>query len=214
MRHRFRSLLFSDGRPRFAWYAVGVTLVLLGCSSEAHQRMMHVLFEYPQDSEPPSTKSGERPHPVDGYAQSSAARGWLLSRHEPFVTRQCQTCHARNQSQLPRSDFLANCRDCHKNYFRNTRYAHGPFASRDCLTCHDMHVSQHDSLLVAPQQTLCTSCHAAQYSDEALTSYHRNLSKSACTDCHDPHSANNPLLLKKAALRAYQSTIVEEPRSD
>jgi predicted CXXCH cytochrome family protein len=77
-----------------------------------------------------------------------------------------------------------------------------------------MHVSQHDSLLVAPQQTLCTSCHAAQYSDDALTSYHRAISKSACTSCHDPHSANNPLLLKKAALRDYQSTNVEEQRSD
>jgi predicted CXXCH cytochrome family protein len=214
MRHRFRSLFFSDGRPRFACHAVGVTLVLLGCSGEAHQRMMHILFEYPQNSEPPSTTSAERPHPISAYVESSAARGRLLSRHEPFVTRQCQTCHARNQSQLPRSDFLTNCRDCHKNYFSSTRYAHGPFASRDCLACHDMHVSQHDSLLVAPQQTLCTNCHAAQYSDVALTSYHRNLSKSACMDCHDPHSANNPLLLKKAALRDYQSAKTEEPRSD
>lgn len=214
MRHRFRALFFSDWRLRFACHAIGIVLILLGCSNEARHRIMHVLFEYPQETASPSPAPLDRPHPVDVYAESFFAGGRLLSRHEPFVTRQCQTCHARNQSQSPRSDFLANCRECHKDYFGNPRYTHGPVASRDCLACHNMHVSQFNSLLHEPQETLCISCHAAQYSNDALTSYHRAISKSACTSCHDPHFADNPSLLKIAALRGPQSTNVEEPRSD
>jgi predicted CXXCH cytochrome family protein len=213
MRQRFRSLLATNGRPWIACYAVGIALALLGCSNEARQRMMHVLFEYPQVNEPPATKSDQRPHPVS-YQESISTQGWLISRHEPFVTRQCQSCHDRDQSQSPRSDFLSNCRDCHIDYFKNSRYAHGPFASRDCLACHNMHVSQNDSLLHAPEATLCVSCHAAQYKENALTSYHRDISKKSCTECHDPHFADNPLLLKKTVLHDSHSAKTQEPRSD
>jgi predicted CXXCH cytochrome family protein len=59
-----------------------------------------------------------------------------------------------------------------------------------------MHTSRWDGLLHHTETKLCISCHAADYDDEAATTYHRGIGGKACSNCHDPHFADNPGLLK------------------
>jgi len=59
-----------------------------------------------------------------------------------------------------------------------------------------MHVSREPALLKRPQAQLCTTCHAAQYGEQASQTYHAGIEGLGCTVCHNPHFADNPRLLK------------------
>ena len=76
-----------------------------------------------------------------------------------------------------------------------------------------MHTSRYPGLLNARQAELCTSCHAAQQDDAALTSYHKEIEVVACTGCHDPLFADNPLLLKAEDVRRKVRRALDEAGS-
>ena len=175
--------------------------VVLGCSIETRTRLMHFFFEYPE-AEP---EAGAPEGPAGELAPDKPFRhepvAVVASRHEPFVSRQCQSCHAIGQGQLPRSDFMEVCRECHESYFEYRRFVHAPVAAGDCQYCHVMHVAEHPALLASAQAELCGDCHEVHSVEEAARTYHRGIDAVACTACHDAHFGQTHLLLKPEELR-------------
>lgn len=200
------------------WSALVITIasgsaMLLGCSADARTRVMHFFFEYPPSVEPDRIPNVERSVVAEAASGPTKSAPRFASRHAPFTERACQSCHVSGAGQAPRSDFADACRECHAPYFAYRRFGHAPVVTQDCRYCHTMHTSRYPALLKAPQAEMCTSCHAAQQDEAALTSYHRGIDVVACTSCHDPHFADNPLLLKpedvRRALNEARSTNAE-----
>ncbi len=68
---------------------------------------------------------------------------------------------------------------------------HPPYKEKRCNDCHDKTTQ---SGFVTPLKDLCLHCHV----DFIQGKYeHGPVAVRACLACHDPHSSNNPYLLKK-----------------
>lgn len=124
----------------------------------------------------------------------------------------CAGCHKAQAARqhVPKG----KCADCHDPHGTDTKalltkdcfscHAKGPFQRKNvhpvdasaarskdgaCATCHAVHGSAQKALLVAPEGQLCAKCHAAPKHGGFAVS-------TRCSDCHEPHSSDGPLLLK------------------
>ena len=189
-----------------ALLSLGAVSIFVGCSGETRTRVMHFFFEYPAPAPAPAVavapSASTRPRGTTGESEVPAGptARWA-SKHPPFVKRQCDNCHTRQAGQAPKADFVAACKQCHEPFFAYHRFGHAPVVSGECRHCHVMHVSGQVGLLKAPQAALCTGCHPGQQDDGALDTYHKGIEAVRCTACHDPHFADNQLLLKPEETR-------------
>lgn len=206
----------SASHPHGMWRvlvsAAVIGLAVAACSVQSRDRLKHFFFEVPKTNaesgtEAPAKAAAAGTETAAGTASAAPTPAahtafggtWpknVVSRHPPFAERRCSMCHDAHKGNAPLADQMPGCKSCHSELFQYRRYEHGPFASRDCLHCHEMHTSRWEKLLHKPETKLCVDCHAAQYSDEALTTYHASINSQKCTDCHDPHFSDNPRLLK------------------
>ena len=184
------------GRAITALILVCVVGLPLGCSPALRSRVMHFFFEYPEPQKPVDAVDRRPIRQAETPALTVVPADRFASRHPPFVQRACASCHVRDQSQSPRADFQAACRECHQTYFTYHRFGHAPAASGDCRICHVMHVSKYAALLTESQAVLCTRCHEAHVDESALTSYHRDIVGLDCTACHEAHFGESQMLLK------------------
>lgn len=183
---------------------IGLTAIMLfagACTGTARDRVMHFFFEYPDN-----TASGKPLKPEEDITAAEIAMAgpttlFAASRHRPFVEHRCQVCHNPDRQFAPRSDMSVRCKNCHAGYFEDAPYRHAPALRNDCILCHTMHASRHGALLRFSQDTLCISCHDAQFEDSALTTYHRGIDTVDCTACHNPHASVLRMLLKPEAER-------------
>jgi len=127
----------------------------------------------------------------------------------------CESCHGpaslhvlggggRGKSIVNPGKDPEPCFECHRPIQAEFRLPqHHPLLEHkmNCSQCHDPHGSENAGLLVDKQKDLCLGCHT----DVPQTHAHpfsapakdprtgRDLS---CTSCHDPHSSDQPQLLK------------------
>ena len=67
-----------------------------------------------------------------------------------------------------------------------------------CTDCHTIHVAKDPILVKASQPKLCFTCHAEQRADANKFSHHPIIEgKVTCSDCHNPHGAPGPKMLKE-----------------
>ena len=105
-----------------------------------------------------------------------------------------------NPSKATSQEVDARCMSCHQGKHANfDRSAHAE-GKVSCISCHDIHGSKEESLLKAPQPTLCYQCHTEIKSQFAMPFHHKvNEGLLQCSDCHDPHGAFERKGLKSAA---------------
>jgi DmsE family decaheme c-type cytochrome len=90
----------------------------------------------------------------------------------------------------------ANCLGCHAGVHPNFERSPHAKAGVSCISCHDIHASKEESLLKAPQPTLCYQCHTDVKPAFDMPFHHRvNEGLVKCGDCHDVHGTfgNNNL---------------------
>lgn len=68
--------------------------------------------------------------------------------------------------------------------------SHPPYKEKRCDKCHD---KSKDSGLILPKDKLCFHCHPKIVDNYYM---HGPAAVGSCLECHEPHSSNNPALLK------------------
>lgn len=129
--------------------------------------------------------------------------------HAPVAEKKCQQCH--NSPTAPnalavKQKGTALCLQCHKpmiDAVYGKKQIHWPLADgTGCLHCHNPHGSKTPKLLNGPQAKVCGQCHAdtlelqqwsiANPQNKKLC---EPIRKGTCSSCHDPHAADNFLLM-------------------
>jgi len=99
----------------------------------------------------------------------------------------CQTCHAGNR---------------HLVFWESGKHAQNEVS---CNTCHNIHAKPSKNVPVAPFTTsfrpnevdLCGTCHQQIRSQTLKPSHHPLIeNKIKCSDCHNPHGALTPMMLR------------------
>jgi len=93
-------------------------------------------------------------------------------------------------------DVTAKCLGCHAGAHPNFDRSPHAKGGVSCIGCHDIHGSKEESLLKAPQPTLCYQCHTDVKPAFSMPFHHKvNEGLVQCSDCHDPHGTfgNNNL---------------------
>src|SRR6202167_6763359 len=89
----------------------------------------------------------------------------------------------------------AMCLTCHAGAHPNSDRSPHAKAKVSCTSCHSVHQSKEETLLKAPQPTLCFQCHADTKPAFNMPFHHKvNEGLITCSDCHDVHGtflANN-----------------------
>jgi predicted CXXCH cytochrome family protein len=73
---------------------------------------------------------------------------------------------------------------------------HGPASAGRCTVCHASHEAERQPGLVAPEKTLCFSCHQDLERSLAAGYRHQPVRQGPCTTCHDAHRSPYRGLLK------------------
>jgi len=182
--------------------AACLALVLAGCDSVTRHKVLTTIFDGVPSLPPPEQLCQEyveeqtmlAAQAADAAAATPAETELVRSSHQPYVEKQCNSCHDKEKEgglALARAKL---CFSCHTDFLTG-RYMHGPAAVGDCLSCHEPHSSRFPSLLKSAKAELCGKCHQerriAAGMHDRLTAQHI-----ACVDCHDPHSGKVPYFLK------------------
>jgi predicted CXXCH cytochrome family protein len=126
----------------------------------------------------------------------------------------CLTCHGPHATDFPRQlKKSANdtCLSCHtkiQEQIATAKVAHGAVAS-GCVTCHDPHAASQPNELRSRMDKVCLTCHdkAQKTADGrviesmsrvlAASNLHGPVRSGSCSECHNPHGADEPNLLRK-----------------
>ena len=155
---------------------------------------------------------------------TAAATGEVAVPHAP-VTDDCGTCHSPHGTDFdamlvvepgqvcgqchdaddtdaahPIPVRRADCRSCHEAHGSETTHMlrgssqHTPFKEGSCDACHRKPRGTRVRLL-QEGGALCEACHG-DVVDDAGAVVHTALQQGRCVECHDPHLADQPHLLK------------------
>ncbi|MBD3163264.1 MAG: hypothetical protein GF346_12375 [Candidatus Eisenbacteria bacterium] len=120
--------------------------------------------------------------------------------HEPAAKGPCGACHDPHASETV--DQLhqgppALCETCHPTVtqWKERARIHEPARGGECETCHATHGSEHAHLVETAVPGLCFECHASGTDFSRAHSGYR-VEESDCGACHDPHSSEEPGLLR------------------
>lgn len=127
--------------------------------------------------------------------------------HKPVMTKMCNQCHEEATSASPLKTKRGGaelCKGCHNTMYNETfgkSRVHWPLLDKQgCLSCHNPHAGKVKGLLKEPMLNLCGKCHPDTIQrQEKSVAKHEPIKAGACSACHDPHSSNSPLLVKKAS---------------
>lgn len=143
-----------------------------------------------------------------GFATNPHTKMALMPGNANGVT--CENCHGAGSEHVAgggdvtkifdpakasAKDVDTKCLSCHAGAHPNFDRSPHAKANVGCTSCHSIHGSKEDTLLKAPQPTLCFQCHGDQKVQFGMPFHHQvNEGLIKCSDCHDVHGtfgANN-----------------------
>jgi DmsE family decaheme c-type cytochrome len=115
----------------------------------------------------------------------------------------CENCHGAGSEHVSsggditkifdpakgsRKEVDAKCLSCHSGAHPDFMRSPHARANVGCTSCHSIHASKEETLLKAPQPTLCFQCHTDTKAAFNMPFHHQvNEGLIKCTDCHDVH---------------------------
>jgi DmsE family decaheme c-type cytochrome len=160
---------------------------------------------------------------LDATAIFKTPHGVKGDSHTPFAQNGCETCHGaspahykatpaegekrpspavvfKGENASPVAERNKVCLGCHENGLRmDWKGSQHEGSQVACTNCHTVHVQKDPVLVKASQPDKCFTCHAARRADAFKFSHHPiEEGKVVCSDCHNPHGAPGPKLLKEA----------------
>ncbi|MBI4650965.1 hypothetical protein HY745_06730, partial [Candidatus Desantisbacteria bacterium] len=114
----------------------------------------------------------------------------------------CAQCHDYKEDDFKKMHqgiFIKNCVKCHNPHAGTNdkliyTNQHTPFLKRQCKDCH---IQNNDTTkLKIPLTQICRSCHIEKNILNQESKYHLPFLAGQCTSCHDPHTSENPNILK------------------
>jgi DmsE family decaheme c-type cytochrome len=115
----------------------------------------------------------------------------------------CENCHGAGSEHVSsggditkifdpakgsRKEVDAKCLSCHSGAHPDFMRSPHARANVGCTSCHSIHGSKEETLLKAPQPTLCFQCHTDTKAAFNMPFHHQvNEGLIKCTDCHDVH---------------------------
>ncbi len=141
------------------------------------------------------------------------------------VCTDCHKAHSSEFKNLLTVTEDKICFKCHEalQTQMNKTHKHAPFAKAECSSCHNAHASTEGNMFVAPPNKVCKGCHAPRckaggVSISAITANmdcvschtghnsdikgllgpfgHQAFLKKACTECHNPITADKKITTK------------------
>jgi predicted CXXCH cytochrome family protein len=160
-------------------------------------------------------RNGDGPqHCFSCHADKQRVMTQSLNVHQP-ATQSCTTCHSPHATDIPEQLKLpvdVMCLNCHtkvKDQITKARHVHGALTAGNCASCHDAHASNQPEELKARTDKVCLTCHekaigtadgrtiAAMGPVLASKNLHGPVKAGHCSECHLPHAADQPNLLKQ-----------------
>jgi predicted CXXCH cytochrome family protein len=184
---------------RIIWIA-GVVALLCGCDPATRFKITSTIFDGVPRM-PPADEYCRDYHlkALSEEAEAEKQKQVVLqkenaSSHPPYAEKRCKDCHDKNTDSGFITPLKDLCAACHTDFLKGT-YFHGPAAVGACLKCHVPHDSPNSTLLIRQKAEICGICHIEQRVAKGL---HDNARSRGiiCTECHDPHAANNHFFLK------------------
>ena len=158
---------------------------------------------------------GEGPDHCFGCHKEKQTAIATLPHVHKAAAESCTTCHGPhatdnpNQLKKPVND---TCLGCHKkiqDQISTAKTVHGALTQGNCASCHDPHASAQPAELKARTDKVCLTCHNVPLKAAdgrtlpsmsavlASKNLHGPVKAGNCSDCHQPHAADQPNLLKK-----------------
>jgi len=119
---------------------------------------------------------GTLPGSDDPSGRLPAGFPGVKSREAPSLP--CSSCHDTGDSRFTRGT------------------VHLPVKTGDCNACHLDHGPDNRLVLVSEEGDLCSRCHDLERPSTVAAHRNYTLQGAACSDCHDPHSAEDANLLR------------------
>lgn len=147
------------------------------------------------------------------HTDKRTALAQLPHVHKPAL-QSCLTCHGPHSTDNPKllkqaaNDTCLSCHDKVKTQIAQAKIVHGAIAA-GCTACHDPHASSQPNELKARTDKVCLTCHdkpqktASGRTLPSMTAVlasknlHGPVKSGSCSECHLPHAADQPNLLKK-----------------
>jgi DmsE family decaheme c-type cytochrome len=155
--------------------------------------------------------------------------GKSANSRSPAATQGCQSCHGDASAHVKASGGTkvgliqfsdkataadvksGTCLSCHEGNRNLAFWNSGRHQKQDvsCNNCHSIHgapkagasISPYVTTVRATQYETCTTCHREQRSQILKPSHHPIVEgKVKCSDCHNPHGALSPAMLKTDTL--------------
>lgn len=131
--------------------------------------------------------------------------------HNPFAFKECTTCHTPHGKKVSVSITTAASRFFNRNrtalqwlplrwWFTLTQSEAQDNGSSAGETTEggSAQVKGGDSLLIAPENELCWTCHGSMGAKLAETHQHQPFAAGRCSNCHNPHASDHRGLLAQA----------------
>ncbi len=114
--------------------------------------------------------------------------------HNSEYESNCIGCHDGLPSSSDGVEFTADCKTCHKAFFKNTK-VHSLVEMNECLSCHTWSKESKAVVVERGVPEVCSDCHSEITSGAEKNTYSHPVLND-CLTCHTPHSSNYKKLLK------------------
>jgi predicted CXXCH cytochrome family protein len=169
-----------------------------------------------------ATPTGVTAHCFSCHTDIQKAAAQLPHVHKASI-QNCTTCHGPHATDFPHqlkksvNDTCLSCHQAVQQQIAKSKVVHGAVA-QGCDACHDPHASSQPNELRARMDKVCLTCHATEIKTAAgrtipgmaavlaSKNLHGPVRAAGCSECHQPHAADQPNLLKRYYIDSFYAS--------